>query len=59
MSLAQVRMLLRALLPQPVFDRAAVLALISYQQRRAAAAYQSHRKRHLRQLDGLSVHLSL
>ena len=52
-------MLLRALLPQPVFDPAAALALIRYQQSRAATSYRSHRKRQLRQLDGLSAHVSL
>ena len=44
----QVRLLLRVVLPQPVFDRAAVLALIAYQQRRKLAAYRSHRRRRLR-----------
>jgi hypothetical protein len=45
----QVRLLLRVLLPQPVFDRAAVLTLIAYQQRHKRAAYHSHRRRRLRQ----------
>ena len=45
----QVRLLLRVLLPQPVFDRAAALALIAYQQRHKRAAYHSHRRRRLRQ----------
>jgi len=52
-------MLLRALLPQPVFDPAAALALIHYQQRRATTSYRSHRQRQLRQLDGLPPHVSL
>jgi hypothetical protein len=45
----QVRLLLRVVLPQPVFDRAAVLELITYQQRHKLAAYRSHRRRRLRQ----------
>lgn len=45
----QVRLLLRVTLPQPVFDRAAVLELIAYQQRRKLAAYLSHRQCRLRQ----------
>lgn len=45
----QVRLLLRVVLPQPVFDRAAVLELIAYQQRHKLAAYRSHRRRRLRQ----------
>ena len=45
----QVRLLIRVVLPQPVFDRAAVLALIAYQQRHKQAAYHSHRRRRLHQ----------
>ena len=51
--MAQVRLLLQVLLPQPVRDLPAVLALIAYQQRRNYAAYRSHRKRLLAQLEGL------
>jgi hypothetical protein len=47
LSLSQVRCLLRAVLPQPVFDAAAALALLAYQQQRKAAAYRAHRKRTL------------
>ena len=54
--MADVRLLLRALLPQPVFDVAAALALLHYQQRRKAAAYRSHRKRTLRRLAELRHH---
>lgn len=43
----QVRLLLRVSLPQPVFDQAAALALITYQQRHKQAAYRSHRARRL------------
>jgi hypothetical protein len=50
LSLAEVRLLLRALLPPPVLDAAAALALLHYQQRRKAAAYRAHRKRTLRRL---------
>ncbi|GHO57119.1 hypothetical protein [Ktedonobacter robiniae] len=53
LSLAQVRLLLQVALPQPVLDLPAVLALIAYQQRHNYAAYCSHRKRLLAQLQGL------
>ncbi len=49
LSPMQIRLLLRVVLPQPVFDHAAVLRLIAYQQRHKQAAYQSHRRRRLRQ----------
>ena len=47
LSPMQVRFLLRVTLPQPVFDRHAVVSLIAYQQRRKRAAYHSHRTRRL------------
>jgi len=50
LSLTQVRLLLRAVLPLPTLDIAATLDLVSYQQQRKLAAYCSHRKRILRQL---------
>jgi hypothetical protein len=53
LSVAQVRLLLQAVLPQPVLDLPAALDLIAYQQRRKRAAYQSHRKRILARLEGL------
>ncbi len=53
LSVAQVRLLLQAVLPQPVLDLPAVLELIAYQQRRKRAAYCSHRKRILARLEGL------
>jgi hypothetical protein len=53
LSVAQVRLLLQVALPQPVLDLPAALALISYQQRHNYAAYCSHRKRLLAQLQGL------
>ncbi len=49
-SVAQVRLLLQAVLPLPPRDIAATLELVRYQQQRKAAAYYSHRKRILRQL---------
>ena len=45
----QIRLLLRTTLPQPVFDQAAALALINYQQRHKRAAYRAHRARRLLQ----------
>lgn len=53
LSLAEVRMLLRALLSSPIFDVEAALALLAYQQRRKAASYRSHRMRQLCRLDEL------
>src|SRR6266446_5280173 len=53
LSVAQVRLLLQVILPQPVLDLPAVLELIAYQQRHKYAAYSSHRKRLLAQLQGL------
>jgi hypothetical protein len=50
LSVAQVRLLLQAVLPLPLRDIAATLELVRYQQQRKAAAYYSHRKRILRQL---------
>ena len=52
-SVAEARLLLRALLPLPVLDVAAVLALVAYQQRHKTAAYRSHRKRRLLALQAL------
>jgi hypothetical protein len=53
LSVAQVGLLLRAALPQPVLDLPAALALIAYQQRHNYAAYCSHRKHLLAQLQAL------
>ena len=47
LSVAEVRVLLRALLPLPACDPAAALAWLAYQQRRKLAAYRSHRHRRL------------
>jgi hypothetical protein len=53
LSLAEAGLLLRALLPLPVWDVAAALAWVAYQQRRKTAAYRSHRQRRLRDLMAL------
>lgn len=54
LSLAQVRRLLRVILPLPSIDLEATLALLCYQQRHKAASYRSHRKRRLQRLADLS-----
>ena len=54
-SLAEARLLLRALLPLPALDVAAALALVAYQQRHKTAAYRSHRKRRLQALMALGL----
>lgn len=46
-SVAEARLLLRALLPLPTLDVAAALAWVAYQQRHKTAAYRSHRKHRL------------
>ena len=53
LSLAEVGLRLRALLPLPLWDAAAALAWVAYQQRRKTAAYRSHRQRRLRALMAL------
>jgi hypothetical protein len=53
LSLAEAKVLLRALLPLPVWDVAAALAWVAYQQRHKTAAYRSHRRRRLRDLMAL------
>ena len=50
LSLAEVRLLFCTVLPLPVFDPAAALALLAYQRQRKAAAYYSHRQRTLKRL---------
>jgi hypothetical protein len=54
LSLADVRFLLQAALPQPILDVPAALALLAYQHQREAAAYRSHRKRLLASLNQLA-----
>jgi len=53
-SLADVRFLLQAALPQPVLDVPAALALLAYQHQREVAAYRSHRQRLLAPLTQLA-----
>ena len=53
LSVAEVRLLLRALLPLPRFDLLAAVALLRYQRRHKLAAYWSHRKRRLQRLEVL------
>jgi hypothetical protein len=55
LSVAEVRLLLGALLPLPRRDLAAVLALLTYQRRHKRAAYLSPRKRRLRLLAELAL----
>ncbi len=50
LSLAQVRLLLRACLPLPTLDLSQALALLRYHQRHKRAAYHAHRTRRLRLL---------
>jgi hypothetical protein len=50
LSVSEVRVLLRALLPLPACDPVAALAWLAYQQRRQLAAYRSHRRRRLQRL---------
>jgi hypothetical protein len=50
LSLAQVRVLLRACLPLPALDQPQALALLRYYQRHKRAAYLAHRARRLRWL---------
>ena len=54
LSLADVRFLLQAALPQPVLDVPAALALLAYQHQREVAAYRSHRQRLLAPLTQLA-----
>ena len=50
LSVTEVRVLLRALLPLPACDPVAALAWLAYQQRRKLAAYQAHRRHRLQRL---------
>ena len=53
LSVAEVRVLLRAVPPLPRLDLRAAVALLRYQRRHKLAAYWSHRKRRLRRLEDL------
>jgi len=51
LSLAQVQLLLLAVLPNRKFDRTWALEVVSYRQRMNHAAYRSHRRRRLARLN--------
>ena len=53
LSVAEVRLLLGALLPPPRRDLPAVVAVLRYQRRHKLAAYWSHRRRRLQRLADL------
>lgn len=56
LTLNQVRLLLTSVLPKAVFDVERALFLVKYYQRCNHAAYQSHRKRKLRQQQEQAEH---
>ena len=54
LTLNQVRLLLTSVLPSAVFDAERALFLVQYYQRRNHAAYLSHRRRNLKELEALA-----
>jgi len=54
LTLNQVRLLLTSVLPRAVFDAERALFLVQYYQRRNHAAYLSHRRRKLKELEALA-----